>query len=133
MPTYKRKPKPVYSPKSSKAGGLLSKYSSSSSSLSKEVNTAPVPNGSGEVVIITAGRSKVKEYKPQVIANQTHLLAFDKVVASDGDGGGVVKESPILLSSSADYASSPSSTSTTKSPLEDFDAMQLLHSWLNKA
>lgn len=133
MPTYKRKPKPVYSPKSSKAGGLLSKYSSSSSSLSKEVNTAPVPNGSGEVVIITAGRSKVKEYKPQVIANQTHLLAFDKVVASDGDGGGVVKESPILLSSSADYTSSPSSTSTTKSPLEDFDAMQLLHSWLNKA
>ncbi|CAL8144271.1 unnamed protein product [Orchesella dallaii] len=128
MPTYKRKPTPIYARKSSKAGGLLSKYSSSSSSISKEVSATGggVPNGSGEVVIITAGRSKVKEYKPQVIANQTHLLAFDKVVA-DGDG---VKESPIL---SAEPNASPSPTSTTKSPLEEFDAMQLLHSWLNKA
>ncbi|ODM99982.1 hypothetical protein Ocin01_06710 [Orchesella cincta] len=128
MPTYKRKPTPVYARKSSKAGGLLSKYSSSSSSISKEVSATGggVPNGSGEVVIITAGRSKVKEYKPQVIANQTHLLAFDKVVA-DGEG---VKESPII---GAESNASPSSTSTTKSPLEEFDAMQLLHSWLNKA
>lgn len=121
MPTYKKKT-PVYARKNKNPSiSPFSKYSSSSSSsaLAKEMN------GSGEIVVITAGRSKVKEYKPQFIGDgSSSLLAFDKVA----EGSVSSTNSP------ADITSTPSpSTTTTKSPLQEFDPMKLLHSWFSKS
>jgi len=82
-------------------------------------------NGSGEIVVITAGRSKVKEYKPQALGDNAHLIAFDKVAESSST-------SVSTSVKNANTTPSPSST-TTKSPLQEFDPMQLLHSWFTKS
>jgi hypothetical protein len=118
MPTYKKKT-PVYARKhkNMEKNSVFGKYSSASSSsaLSKEIN------GSGEIVVITAGRSKVKEYKPQFIADNSQLLSFDKVADTSSTASSVESTTP-----------SPSTT-TAKSPLQEFDPMQLLHSWFTKS
>ncbi|XP_021949778.1 mucin-5AC isoform X2 [Folsomia candida] len=124
MPAYKKKPTPVYARKNKNASNSpFGKYSSSSSSssLAKEMN------GSGEIVVITAGRSKVKEYKPQFIGDNSQLLTFDKVAEGSPTASSVEK------AAATSTPSPSSSTTTTKSPLQEFDPMQLLHSWFTKS
>lgn len=137
MPAYKRKPKPVYSRKgkSQVSGISKAKLPEEDKMEQKEVDKKSV--SSGEIVMITAGRSKVKEYKPQFITNGAQLLSFD-TVAEDQNGtqnrnANIASghESSVVSIDDVSSLTSPSST-TTKSPLQEFDPMKLLHSWFKK-
>lgn len=130
-PTYKwptmklysknvRKP-PVYIP------SKVRKVPKTSSSVTSSESTS---------ISITGVRSKVKEYKPSILAKAPGMLTFDKVDTSGETE--IVKSSTTSPTSSlhnkiVEEPAINSSSTTTISPMQNFDPMKMIHSWLTKA
>jgi hypothetical protein len=110
MPAYKKRP--VF-PKKPSPAAKSSREQMSDGDMSSSI-------------MITGIRSKVKEYKPQMLANYTQLLAFDKVSET-------TEESSTLASTSLRPNSNSSVVVTASaSPMQSFDPLNMIHSWLMK-